>query len=268
MQKPVVFNMAVAKDKPRTAQHDPCPFCRRSALTGILAAEGDCLWLENKYPVLQDAYMTVVVESRRCDGDITNYQATEWQQILRFMIRQWRQMMSDPEYRSVILYRNFGPLSGGSIRHPHSQIIGYREFDYRENIRPEHFDGDVYFHDEGVRCTLSDQPICGFREFNISWQDDRHLDIVAEEIRVVASFLMFEESGNADSYNLFFYELAGRSYVKIVPRYVTSPLYVGYGLSQVFSPTKRQELVQALQEYRKKSKKEYKNLGIILKNTI
>ncbi|WP_416533183.1 DUF4931 domain-containing protein, partial [Klebsiella pneumoniae] len=40
-----------------------------------------------------------------------------------YLLSKWQLMEESGHYRSVVLYRNFGPLSGGSLRHPHSQIV-------------------------------------------------------------------------------------------------------------------------------------------------
>ncbi|MBR1695594.1 MAG: DUF4931 domain-containing protein, partial [Selenomonas sp.] len=36
--------------------------------------------------------------------------------------------------------------------------------------------------------------------------------------------------GRVQSYNIFFYQLPGQVYAKIMPRFATPPLYVGYGI--------------------------------------
>jgi hypothetical protein len=37
----------------------------------------------------------------------------------------------------------------------------------------------------------------------------------------------------ASSYNLFFHHIDGKIYAKVVPRFVTTPLYIGYGIPQI-----------------------------------
>ncbi len=41
----------------------------------------------------------------------------------------------------MILYKNHGPFSGGSLHHAHMQIIGMKYVDYLENIEEENFQG-------------------------------------------------------------------------------------------------------------------------------
>ena len=43
--------------------------------------------------------------------------------------------------------------------------------------------------------------------------------------------------GRAESYNLFFYHLGGRTIAKALPRWVVSPYFVGYRLAQVNAET-------------------------------
>ena len=63
--------------------------------------------------------------------------------------------MSSKEFKSVLHFKNHGPMSGGSIRHPHSQIIGLRDYDYREDVMSQHFEGWLMYEDQDVTITQS-----------------------------------------------------------------------------------------------------------------
>jgi galactose-1-phosphate uridylyltransferase len=54
------------------------------------------------------------------------------------------------DFKSVILFKNHGPLSGGTIRHPHMQIVGLEQVDYKENIKFECFEGATIYKDKNV----------------------------------------------------------------------------------------------------------------------
>ncbi len=231
MSRSLAFDSELASGKPRSARHDPCPFCAREQLTDILAEEDDRIWLKNKYPVLRDTEMTVVVETAAHEGDITNYTPAAWQRILAFAWDKWQRMSAQGRFRSVILYRNFGPVSGGSIRHPHMQIIGLKAIDYMQAVRPSQLDGAVLWEDGDVRVTLSDDPVGGFHEFNFRLEKERSLAVWADRIRELVCHVTSPAGGTCDSYNLFFYP-AAQGVCKVVPRGVTGPLLMGYGLTQ------------------------------------
>lgn len=245
MSQPIEFDPAIAAGKPRSQRHDPCPFCDTARLTDILAREDDRIWLKNKYPVMRGTEMTVVVETACHESDITNYTRTHWRQILSFSWEKWQQMLADHRFRSVILYRNFGPISGGSIRHPHAQIIGLKDIDYMASIRPEQFDGTLLWEDGDVRVTLSDVPMGSLREFNFRLAHPRSIDVWADRIRELVRYLTSPEGGERTSYNLFFYPVA-TGMCKVVPRGVTSPLLIGYGLAQTPISEERERIRQEL----------------------
>ena len=135
MNEPLIFDIALGRTKPVNMRDASvrCPFCDRSKLTDILAQDGHIIWLMNKYPVLKD---------------------------------KWHETISTKEFESVLFFKNHGPMSGGSIRHPHSQIIGLRNYDYHEDITVENMNGWLLHEDQDIRITLSKHPIIGFFECN------------------------------------------------------------------------------------------------------
>ena len=66
---------------------------------------------------------------------------------------KWQEIEGTDSYRSVILFKNHGPYSGGSISHPHLQIIGMKEVDYHQNITMANFEGTNAFTHNGVELT-------------------------------------------------------------------------------------------------------------------
>ena len=65
MNEPLIFDIALGRTKPVNMRDASvrCPFCDRSNLTDILAQDGHIIWLMNKYPVLQDTWPTVIIET-------------------------------------------------------------------------------------------------------------------------------------------------------------------------------------------------------------
>lgn len=246
MTNPIEFDLHIGKQKPYSARGEACPFCAPETLTQILERRGDMIWLMNKYPVFHRTWPTVLVESARHDGDLSTYSTDEVRRIISFGLEKWQETAARKEFRSVICFRNFGPASGGSQRHPHSQIIGLYDYDYRENINPENFFGAAIHEDEACDVTLSDYPICSMAEFNISLKKGAEPALFADAIQKIARFVLSDFPIPCDSYNLFFYDLRGRIRAKIFPRYTASPLYMGYRITQVVDGASRQYILDTL----------------------
>ena len=170
--------------------------------------------------------------------------------ILEFERMKWKEVKSDPRFTSVLFFKNYGPMSGGSIYHPHSQIIGLEDYDYREDIHKEHFEGWIIYEEDGLRITLSNRPIHGFFEFNMRFDPQLDTSILAKYLQRTLRYVLEGFSKYANSYNLFFYDINdGYHYLKIVPRYITSPLFIGYGISQVCHETRALEVIRHIQPY-------------------
>lgn len=246
--EPLLFDPAIAEGKPHSVNHDPCPFCQAENLTDILDRCGDMIWLLNKYPVMPQTKPTVLIETAVCEADITTYTPSQWETILRFGLKKWQTMMESGEFASVIFYRNFGPFSGGSIRHPHSQIIGMYMHDYRKNIDPVHVEGETIVSLDGVRATLSDYPIGAVRELNVTCPNEGAIGRFSRLIQDLVCWVCDPAGWGYGSYNLFFYDIEGIT-CKIVPRSVSNPFFHGYRLAQAFVPAERKRLAMRIGEY-------------------
>ncbi|MEL7624438.1 MAG: DUF4931 domain-containing protein [Clostridiales bacterium] len=232
----LIFQTAIGKQKPQTlrSQETPCPFCDRSQLPDVLKEDGDILLVPNKYPILQGSSPLVLIETADCESELSQYEEDHLLRVFRMAFETWEEMMADPAYKSVLFLKNHGPLSGGSLRHPHMQLIGLRDVDYRHNIRHEDYYGPVIYHSPGTELNVSDHPRIGFTEFNAVLTDDKGFkDFCLLIQKAVQYVLRYHQGGRITSYNLFFYRLDGITYCKIMPRYVTTPLFMGYSIPQV-----------------------------------
>lgn len=183
MTTPVIYDISIGKHKPHSGTQTSCPFCHRETLTDILDEKGDIIWLMNKYPVFRNTYPTVIIESAVHEADLTEYTKEKARQVISFGLEKWNLLERDPRFRSVIYFRNYGPESGGSQRHPHSQIIGLEDYDYRDNIDRENFLGTIFHEDENCFASLSSYPICGMGELNVTLKTDGCTDTFADTIQ-------------------------------------------------------------------------------------
>lgn len=239
----LIFDSNLGRKKPETIikRENSCPFCDREHLQDIIAEKGSMILLKNKFPVLQEAFQTVLIETDECNSDLSIYPKAHLYQLLQFGIENWMQMMENKEYRSVCFFRNYGPLSGGSIAHPHSQIIAFKEYDYLKQINKSDFTGLTIERRKGVELNISTKPRVGFYEFNVILEEMKELQPFADYIQMIAHFILHHFIYRCNSYNLFFYYYDHKIIVKIVPRFVTSPLFIGYSIPQV--PNNLEEVV-------------------------
>ncbi|MDA1978948.1 DUF4931 domain-containing protein [Bacillus cereus] len=242
----------IGKQKPESIPNRSaaCPFCDRENLTDILATEGSIIWLKNKFPTLKDTFQTVLIETDNCEDHIATYTEEHMRSLIRFSVKHWLDLQKNEEFKSVILYKNHGPFSGGSLHHAHMQIIGMKYVNYLDNVEQDNFQGVVVQKNKNIELNISDRPIIGFTEFNIIIEDIGCIDELANYIQQTVRYILTDFHKGCSSYNLFFYHVSGKIICKVVPRFVVSPLYVGYKIPQV--STKLEDVKIQLAEYFKK----------------
>lgn len=229
------FNTSIGVKKPESIRNKTaaCPFCARDELVDLIEVDGPIILLKNKYPVLENAYQTVLIETDDCQGELSTYEPSHLHRLLKFGIRHWLQMDQTKQYESVIFFKNHGPLSGGTIAHPHMQIVGLHDINYKEKVSDEIFEGITIEEKDNVRFTLSTKPKVGFYEFNVEMADNIYIEAFGEFIQIAVHYILNNFPFRANSYNLFFHHYNGKIYAKTVPRFITTPLYIGYGIPQV-----------------------------------
>lgn len=244
----LTFDSNIGQTKPESIVNTSaiCPFCCREQLKDIIASDGVILLIKNKYPVLVDAFQTVIIETDECDGELSTYPKEHLYKVIAFGIKKWQEMIDSQEFSSVIFYKNHGPFSGGTIRHPHMQIVGLKNIDYTNNIIDESFQGIVIDKKNGVELNLATKPKNGFFEFNVKIADLQYLNQMADYIQTIAHYLLNHFHKACKSYNIFFYQLNGKIFAKVIPRFVTSPLFIGYSIPQVSS--RAEEVVKEIRD--------------------
>lgn len=229
------FNTSIGVQKPENIRNkqQPCPFCARDQLTDIIDTEDSIILLKNKYPVLGNAYQTVLIETDDCHAELSAYPKEHLHKLLQFGIRHWLEMEQTGRFQSVIFFKNYGPFSGGSIAHPHMQIIGLDDLDYKEKLNEEIFTGMIIQKKDEVIFNLSTKPRIGFYEFNVQMNVGNYREEFGEYLQTAVHYILHHFPFKTSSYNIFFHHYEARIYAKIVPRFVTTPIYIGYGLPQV-----------------------------------
>ena len=246
MNTPITFNLAIGSRKPHSGTQKVCPFCHPEKLTGILEQKGDIIWLMNKFPVFEKTWPTVIIETADHNAELTTYEPQKLHDVISFGLSHWLELENDRRFKSVIYFKNYGPGSGGSQRHPHSQIIGLEEYDYRDNLLGENFFGPVVHEDEDCYVTISDSPLSCMGELNVTLKKDASPEKFADTIQKLARFVLNDFPLPCTSYNIFFYHVKHHINAKIFPRYSASPLYMGYRITHVMDKESQKRMMDML----------------------
>lgn len=250
LQHILEYNLDLGKTKPDTVHREEkyCPFCDVRHLKHILDKRGHMIWLENAYPVLKDSWQTLIIETDDCNGEFSDYAPDYAVRLIRFGLEKWQQVKDMDKFKSVVFYRNHGYMSGGTIHHPHSQIVGFKDYDYHDDIHPYHLLGHPILTVPGIDVNLSVRPIIGFYEVNLILKDKNELPQFVRYMQSISAYFRHSFVSFNDSYNIFFYDFPKDTnlYVKIVPRFLTNPLYVGYMIPQIANGTHAARFIESL----------------------
>lgn len=241
------FDSYLGSQKPEsiintTAQ---CPFCVPGNLEDIIEQRGNMILVKNKYPVLKDAFQTVLIETDECHSELSLYPKKHLYALIRFGIEKWLETKNSGKYQSVLFYKNHGPLSGGTIRHPHMQIVGLKYVNFQDQLKKEFFQGTTIHNMPGVELNISTKPRVGFFEFNAILHNIDYIDQMADYIQIMAHYSLNYFHRKCTSYNLFFYQIEDTIITKIMPRFVTSPIFIGYSIPHISNRT--EEVVKEIQ---------------------
>lgn len=234
-QEYLLFLSSIGKKKPNTfiKKSDKCPFCDRENLSDIVDEEGPYILLKNKYPTLKDTDQFVLIETYECGFNMNEYSDEYMTKLFSFGIKHWFKMEDTNKYRSVIFYKNYGPRSGGSLKHAHMQIVGLKSINFYNDIEKENFLGAGILECRDLNVNISTSPLNGFTEFNVIMDDNlKSLSIFSKSVLKVIQFVLNDYFAICDSYNLFFYHYDKKVICKITPRFITSPLLIGYCIKQ------------------------------------
>jgi len=228
----VEFNTDIGKTKPENFVHaeNACPFCDVENLTGIIDTDGDIIFLRNKYNVITGADQFVLIEGRDCQTDMPDYSKEKIRRIIKMGVKHWENLIASGKYEEVLFFKNYGVMSGGTIRHPHMQLVGFPRLNSDLLFDEAELRGIVIAERDGVEFNISNCPRVGFGELNVVGERGGNLDTLADFLQVAVHYVKNFFNKRTTSYNIFFYRRAEKIFAKIMSRYVTSPYFVGYNI--------------------------------------
>ena len=228
----IKFNTDVGRTKPATLFHaeTACPFCDVEHLTDIIERDGDIIFLRNKYNVIEGADQFVLIEGRECKIDMPDYPQEKMRRVIKTGVRHWQNLLACGKYEEVLFFKNYGVMSGGTIRHPHMQLVGFPHLNSDLLFDEAEIRGVVITQRDGVEFNVSNSPRVVFGEFNVVVERGGSLDALADFLQVGVDYVKNNFQRNGGSYNIFFYRRYEKIFAKIMPRYATSPYFVGYNV--------------------------------------
>lgn len=242
----------VTKNKPNNYinRNYKCPFCDRDELRKegrIIRETEDFVIVENKYPVLQDAFSTVLIEHQSCGEHIGTYSIDYLTNLLRFSLNYYDELLNSGKFTSLVFFKNSGLMASGSIEHPHLQIMGLKNTNYQENIRESDFEGIPIISNQVIEWNLSTKPRSEFYEINIILHDKSRLDFLATYLQKSVNYILDVLNPKYKSYNIAFYVEEENIRLKIIPRWPSTVMLLGFGIHQ--TPDNLEETAQKLREY-------------------
>lgn len=245
----ITHNAKTGSEKPNfyKDKENRCPFCERHNVLpeSVLDEDGPIFLIKNRYPVIPETDPTVLIENDTCKDQFHTYKKEHLEQLFLFADKNWKKYLNG-DYQSVMFLKNYGPYSGGSVLHPHMQIIGYKKTNIEKNIKDEDFEGILVEEKEGVALNLSTKPRTEFYEFNVIGKS------ITEEkfrtyVQIATKFILEKINKRYESYNIFFYKRKEKTVAKIISRGPGSPFLAGYLVSQL--PNNLEEVANDLKEY-------------------
>lgn len=227
------FDVFLGSKKPENLRNAaaPCPFCDVRHLTDIIDKDGDIILLKNKYNVITEAEQFVIIESAECKKDMPMYSKEYMRRLIRFSVKHWQNFIDSGKYEDVLFFKNFGIMSGGTISHPHMQIVGFPKLNTGLTFSKKEFEGIEIIKKDGVNFNAATYPRIGFGELNlVANKLNYNIDTLADFIRISVDYIMNNFNKRVTSYNIFFYYDEENIYVKTMPRFATSPLFIGYNI--------------------------------------
>lgn len=248
----IPFKASTGKSKPNTLLNNEykCPFCNRDELRSegrVIKETEDFILVRNKYPVMANTFPTVLVEHTSCDEHIGTYSIEYLNKLLDFAFDYYFQLKESNKYRSIILFKNHGIFSGGSIKHPHMQVIGFEKNDYAENLSPSDFEGETILSNNAIDWNISSKPRSELYEINLILKDTKRIDILSKYLQKSVNFVLEQLNPKFKCFNLAFYIEEDTIKVKLFSRGPTSVLLLGFGIHQ--TPDNLSEVAERLKNF-------------------
>lgn len=260
MEQILKLNINLAQEKPnlyKNREEMNCPFCnieqiKKDGLFLEKEPNEPIYWVENKFPIFSRTYQTLILETDNCKENFKTYSLPYIQQLINYTVEKKRELEASNKFEKVLVFKNSGFLSGGTIPHSHTQIVGVEQ--YEDGINTESFtEGLVIRETSSAKLTLSNKPMADGFEFNISWDSNHSMPIdAAYYLSALIKYMDVFQNGKYKDYNLVIEDIDGRTYIKLLYRRIVNLLLLAYRLHPV--PNNLEEVTSGVSEYLKNPK--------------
>lgn len=113
----------------------------------IVGSDGDSrLRTDNIFFTYADAVgkHEVIVETPNHDEQLWDFDESRIKKLLRLYSERIKALKTDPSVKYVSVFKNHGLEGGASIKHSHSQIVGYNIYPESVRLREKEIEGFVY----------------------------------------------------------------------------------------------------------------------------
>lgn len=248
----ISFKASTGSDKPNTLidKELTCPFCNQETLFKegrVIRKTDEFMIIKNKFPVMENTFPTIIIEHKDCNQHIATYSVDYLTRLLTFAIEFYNELNESKKYTSTILFKNHGLFSGGSIKHPHMQVVGFENDDYHQNVSKEDFEGVPILSNPILDWNISSKPRSEFYEINLILKDLERIDVLALHLQKTVHYILQQLNKKYQCYNLAFYIEKNEIKIKVISRSPTSVLLLGFGIHQ--TPNNLKEVAEKLSEY-------------------
>jgi len=243
-------NMSEGKPNTYINKEEQCPFCDRETLRKeghIIDETEHFMIVKNKFPVLDNTFSTIIVEHPTCGEHIGTYSIDYLTKLLEYSLNYYDELQYSGQYTSIVFFKNHGLMAAGSIKHPHMQIMGFKNKTFHDNLQKSDFEGIPILSDQTVEWNVSTKPRSEFYEINIILHDKERLDVFAGCLQKTVNYTLEVLNPKYKSYNLAFNIKEKSLKVKVIPRQPSTILLLGYGIHQI--PDNLEDIARQLKEY-------------------
>lgn len=216
-----------------------CPFCNKHGLLEETIIKEDpieqFLWLPNRYPANKNMDMTLIIEGNDCEYDFHEYRIEKIAHLLKFSEHCYEEFKERGNYQDILLFKQFGKYSGGTVRHGHLQLVGLYEKQVNDELIKTSLlkeNNHSIYKNKSVELNYNLFPVGEHEAFNLIYKRNENLEIdVSKVLRLMINYII---DNGSESYSLAFYINEDDIVIQIKDRYISSTFNVHYGIKSVF----------------------------------
>lgn len=212
-----------------------CPFCKSNRQVAmedgvyLLDDKHGHMLIPNKYTTYPEYNIWVIVEMYSCDRDLQDYTIQEMYDYYLFVKESLKIYHEHfPHNKEIMLVKQVGTFSGGSVKHGHSQILGTKENKIDNNLVYEKIQlGHSIYNRDGLNIRFNNEPLNDRDEFIIEYSDSADIQHMLSKLKILLNNVV-KPIYNELNYSLSYHRYNNTNYIKLLPRTTTSTLLLHF----------------------------------------